>query len=118
MPPPSGPAAVIFEVWLADAKAYLDIAASLRPLLDGLDGFISVERFESLSEPGKYVSLSFWRDEASVAHWRNTNEHRAAQLAGREGVLRDYRLRIADVARDYGMDDRIQTPNDSKQANG
>lgn len=110
--------AVIFEVWPADAKAYLDIAADLRPLLDDLDGFISIERFESLSEPGKYVSLSFWRDETAVARWRNTSEHRAAQHAGRAGVLRDYQLRIADVTRNYGMDDRIQAPSDSKRANG
>lgn len=105
--------AVIFEVRPADRDAYLGIAANLRPLLDGIDGFISIERFESLAEPGKLLSLSFWRDEAAVAAWRNTEEHRAAQTAGRDGVLKDYRLRIAAVVRDYGIADRAQAPADS-----
>ena len=109
--------AVIFEVWPNDRKAYLDIAASLRPLLDSIDGFISIERFESLSEKGKLLSLSFWRDEAAVAAWRNQSEHRAAQAAGRGGVLRDYRLRIAGVMRDYGMTDREEAPADSRAVN-
>src|SRR5262249_10638703 len=94
--------AVIFEVEPADAR-YIDIAGELRPVLEGIDGFISVERFESLAKPGRYVSLSFWRDEAAVQAWRNTGEHRAAQAAGRGGVLRNYRLRVAEVTRDYGM---------------
>jgi heme-degrading monooxygenase HmoA len=106
--------AVIFEVEPADGGAYLDLAGELRPLLDGIDGFISIERFKSLSTPGKLVSLSFWRDEAAVAAWRNTDEHRRAQAAGRAGVLRDYRLRIAEVVRDYGMTDRASAPEDSR----
>jgi heme-degrading monooxygenase HmoA len=101
--------AVIFEVWPRDAQRYLDIAADLRPLLDGIDGFLSIERFESLSEKGKFVSLSFWRDEAAVAQWRNTETHRGAQSEGRQNVLKDYRLRIAGVIRDYGMTDRGRT---------
>lgn len=109
--------AVIFEVWPDDRAAYLDIAASLRPLLDGIDGFISIERFQSLGEEGKLLSLSFWRDEKAVAAWRNTGEHRAAQAAGRGGILRDYRLRIAGVVRDYGMTDRGEAPADSRAAN-
>ena len=81
--------AVIFEVWPAEGKtdAYLDIAGGLRPMLEGADGFISIERFESLVEPGKYLSLSFWRDEEAVAAWRRTREHRDAQAAGRGGVF-------------------------------
>ncbi len=110
--------AVIFEVWPGERDAYLDIAASLRPLLDGIDGFISIERFESLAEPGKLVSLSFWRDEDAVARWRNLDAHRKAQARGRGGVLRDYRLRIAEVSRDYGFEDRAQAPKDSRAANG
>jgi heme-degrading monooxygenase HmoA len=106
--------AVIFEVEPADGGAYLDLAGKLRPLLDGVDGFISIERFKSLSTPGKLVSLSFWRDEAAVAAWRNTDEHGRAQAAGRAGVLRDYRLRIAEVVRDYGMTDRASAPEDSR----
>ncbi len=106
--------AVIFEVWPNDQAAYLDIATSLRPLLDGIDGFLSIERFESLSEKGKLLSLSFWRDEQAVAAWRNLGEHRAAQAAGRGGILRDYRLRIAGVIRGYGMMDREQAPADSR----
>jgi heme-degrading monooxygenase HmoA len=109
--------AVIFEVWPNDRSAYLDIAAKLRTLLDGVDGFISIERFESLSEEGKLLSLSFWRDEDAVRAWRNMGEHRAAQAAGRGGILRDYRLRIAGVVRDYGMTDREEAPADSRSAN-
>lgn len=110
--------AVIFEVEPADADAYLRIAGELRPLLDEIDGFISVERFRSLSHPDKLVSLSFWRNEAAVAQWRNTAEHRAAQAAGRAGVLADYRLRIGAIVRDYGMHERNEAPEDSKGVNG
>jgi heme-degrading monooxygenase HmoA len=113
--------AVIFEVWPTDDAArarYLDIAAGLRPLLDDIDGFLSIERFESLSAPGKILSLSFWRDEEAVAQWRNVERHRAAQAAGRGGVFRDYRLRIAGIIRDYGMNDRAQAPADSRAVNG
>ena len=104
--------AVIFEVWPADRAAYLDIAARLRPLLDGIDGFLSIERFESLGESGKLLSLSFWRDEAAVSKWRNQEAHRAAQILGRASVLDDYRLRVAEVVRDYGPRDRTQAPGD------
>ena len=109
--------AVIFEVRPRDRQRYLDIAAELRPLLDGIDGFLSIERFESLSEPGKLVSLSFWRDEAAVTAWRNVEPHRAAQAEGRHHVLEDYRLRIAGVIRDYGMNDRAEAPTDSRAVN-
>lgn len=107
--------AVIFEVWPAEGRRpeYLDIAASLRPLLDEIDGFISIERFESLSEPGKMLSLSFFRDEQAVADWRQLEAHRRAQAKGRAGIFRDYRLRIAGVIRDYGRFERGQTPKDS-----
>jgi heme-degrading monooxygenase HmoA len=108
--------AVIFEVWPARREDYLDIAARLKPTLETIDGFISVERFESLTERGKMLSLSFFRDEAAVEAWRNVAEHRAAQAEGRGGVFRDYRLRIASVIRDYGMNDRAQAPVDSKAA--
>jgi heme-degrading monooxygenase HmoA len=112
--------AVIFEVWPAEGERghYLDIAADLRPLLGGIDGFISIERFESITEPGKILSLSIWRDEDAVAAWRALEPHRAAQLAGREGVFRDYRLRVAHVVRDYGMTERDEAPADSRMAHG
>jgi heme-degrading monooxygenase HmoA len=108
--------AVIFEVTMEECERgrYLDIAAELRPLLDGIDGFLSIERFQSLNEPGKLLSLSFWRDERAVAAWRNTPEHRSAQAIGRAEVFRDYRLRIATVARDYGMQAREEAPRDSR----
>lgn len=108
--------AVIFEAEPRDDQrdAYLGIAADLRPLLAEIDGFISIERFESLSQPGKLLSLSFWRDEAAIAQWRNMEAHRAAQAAGRAKVFRDYRLRIAHVARDYGLREREQAPADSQ----
>jgi|KBSSwiStaDraftv2_1062776.scaffolds.fasta_scaffold2341936_2 heme-degrading monooxygenase HmoA len=112
--------AVIFEVWPADGhkQTYLDIAASLRPELERIDGFISIERFQSLTDETKLLSLSFWRDEAAVAAWRNVEHHRAAQKRGREGVFRDYRLRIASVVRDYGMTERAEAPADSRATNG
>jgi heme-degrading monooxygenase HmoA len=108
--------AVIFEVYPQDGhkQEYLDIAASLRPLLDEIDGFLSIERFESLATPGKLLSLSFWRDEQAVATWRTLEAHRAAQARGRAEVFKDYRLRIAAVVRDYGMLDRAQAPQDSQ----
>jgi len=107
--------AIIFEVWpKANHKQdYLDIAASLRPMLETIDGFISVERFESLTEPGKMLSLSFFRDEAAVQAWRNLTVHRAAQAKGRAEVFADYCLRVASVIRDYGMQEREQAPRDS-----
>ena len=112
--------AVIFEVWPKPdrKKEYLDIAAELRPLLNRIDGFISIERFESLSEPGKILSLSFFRDEAAVQAWRNIAEHRKAQAKGRGELFSDYRLRIAGVIRDYGMRERGQVPGDSQTAHG
>jgi len=108
---------VIFEVWPAEGRRqeYLDIAAALRPLLDQVDGFISIERFESLYEPGKILSLSFFRDEEAVAKWRALEQHRSAQAKGRASIFRDYRLRIAGVIRDYGMFNREQVPADSKE---
>lgn len=112
--------AVIFEVWPADGRLqdYLDLAAVLRNDLEHSDGFISVERFASLSTPGKYVSLSFWRDEAAVQAWRNRAGHRLAQAKGREGVFADYRLRVAAVVRDYGLHDRALAPPDSVAVHG
>jgi len=110
--------AVIFEVEPAAGcrQAYLDIAAELRPLLDGIDGFLSIERFESLTQPGKILSLSFWRDEAAVGEWRHLEAHRAAQAKGRSGLFADYRLRVAAVVRDYGLNRRAETPPDRKAA--
>ncbi|HNB28714.1 MAG TPA: antibiotic biosynthesis monooxygenase [Alphaproteobacteria bacterium] len=110
--------AVIFEVWPDPRRRqdYFDLAAELRPLLSLIDGFIGIERFESLSEPGKILSLSFWRDEAAVAEWRAIAEHRAAQAKGRAGIFRNYRLRVAGVLRDYGMNERAQAPQDSRAA--
>lgn len=105
--------AVIFEVDPADAEAYFRIAAELRPLLEELDGFISIERFQSLSDKKRILSLSFWRDEAAVAQWRTLEAHRLAQGEGRARIFRDYRLRVAHVLRDYGMYDRDEAPTQS-----
>ncbi|WP_223633713.1 antibiotic biosynthesis monooxygenase [Corallococcus sp. EGB] len=112
--------AVIFEVSTHDEhrQRYLDLAAQLRPLLSGIDGFISIERFQSLSTPGKLLSLSFWRDEAAVAEWRRQEAHREAQREGRDGVFNDYRLRVAHVVRDYGLKDRAAVPADSRTVHG
>ena len=112
--------AVVFEFVPrpGERQTYLDIAADLRPELEGIDGFISVERFQSLAEPEKILSLSFFRDEAAVARWRATAPHRAAQAAGRSHVFARYRLRVAEVLRDYGMDERDGAPGDSRAAHG
>jgi len=112
--------AVIFEVVPNEGRRqdYLGMAAGLKPLLETIDGFLSIERFESLTEPGKVLSLSFWRDEAAVAAWRNLEPHRRAQAAGRHEIFQDYRLRIAQVVRDYGMTERAEAPADSRARNG
>jgi len=104
--------AVLFEAWPEPGHRdrYFDLAAALRPQLDAIDGFLGIERFESLTEPGKLLSLSWWRDEAAITAWRGHGPHRAAQAEGRAEIFRDYRLRIATVARDYGRDDRAQAP--------
>lgn len=108
--------AVIFEVEPAEGQRdrYLDIAAALAPQLSRIPGFISIERFQSLVNPGKVLSLSFWTDEEAVARWRNLAPHREAQTVGRASVFKDYRLRVAHVARDYGMREREQVPGDSE----
>lgn len=107
--------AVIFEAFPAEGKweEYLDIAASLKADLNKIEGFISIERFQSISHKEKILSLSFWKDEDSVAQWRNFEEHRKAQAKGRRSIFDDYRLRVAQVTRDYGMNERSQTPRDS-----
>lgn len=106
--------AVIFEAQPTDAgqATYLALAKALRSELDQIDGFISIERFESLSTPGKIVSLSFWRDQAALAAWRAHVGHQKAQGEGRDGAFADYRLRVASVIRDYGLNDRAEAPND------
>jgi heme-degrading monooxygenase HmoA len=108
--------AVIFEVWPKPEhkQQYLDLAAELRPILETIDGFISVERFESLTEKGKILSLSFFRDEAAVEAWRNIAQHRKTQSQGRARIFANYRLRVAGVIRDYGLNDRAQAPQDSR----
>ena len=111
--------AVIFQVKPKPGKqgGYFDLAAELRPLLEEIDGFLSIERFESLAEPGKILSLSFWRDEAAIEEWRKLEKHRRAQKAGRERLFEDYSLHVVEVVRAYGMHDRRQAPPDSKAAN-
>lgn len=112
--------AVIFEVTPSEGcmDSYLDLAARLKPELEGIDGFVSVERFQSLTDPAKLLSLSFWRDEDAVAAWRNRAHHRAAQAAGRSGTFAGYRLRVAHVLRDYGLNDRAEAPEDSRARHG
>lgn len=112
--------AVIFEVvpHAAHRQDYLDAAAQLRAHLETMDGFISVERFQSLAQPDKILSLSFWRDEEAVRRWRNHGLHRNIQSAGRERLFEDYRLRVAAVVRDYGMQERAEAPGDSVGVHG
>jgi heme-degrading monooxygenase HmoA len=108
--------AVIFEVWPAEGRApeYFSLAAALKADLEKIDGFVSVERFESLTTKGKFLSLSFWRGEDAIRRWRNLEGHRAAQAKGRGGVFADYRLRVASVVRDYGFNERSGAPSDSR----
>jgi heme-degrading monooxygenase HmoA len=112
--------AVIFEVWPHEARAqeYFDLAAALKTDLEKVDGFLSIERFESLTTKGKYLSLSFWRDEEAVQVWRNIEGHRKVQAQGRESIFADYRLRVAHVLRDYGMTERADAPADSRAIHG
>jgi heme-degrading monooxygenase HmoA len=112
--------AVIFEFTPAEGR-FVDYKALAEGLADDVrqsDGFISIERFESINTKGKFVSLSFWRDEEAVRKWRNLQKHREAQKKGRGGIFRSYRLRVAQVLRDYTMDERGQTPKDSQQVHG
>ncbi len=112
--------AIIFEVTPAEGKrdAYLDIAAAMRPLVEEVEGFLSVERFESLTNPGKLLSISFFEDEAAVQRWRQLTAHRGAQRKGREEIFAGYRLRVCHVLRDYGMEDRTEAPEDSLAEHG
>ena len=112
--------AIIFESrpYPDQKDRYLDAAARLKPLLADIDGFISVERFQSLTDPEKILSISFWRDEEAVAKWRQVEQHRRIQEAGRKAIFADYRLRVASVIRDYGLKDRDEAPADSKVAHG
>ncbi|MCL6417065.1 antibiotic biosynthesis monooxygenase [Aestuariirhabdus sp. Z084] len=112
--------AVIFEL---EPKAqhtdqYFELAGDLKPLLEQIDGFISIERFQSLNHSGRYLSLSFWENEEAVSQWRNQLTHRQAQQAGRDYIFKDYRLRVAEVLRDYGLHQRDQTPDDSRLLHG
>ncbi|MEM9762662.1 MAG: antibiotic biosynthesis monooxygenase [Pseudomonadota bacterium] len=107
--------AVIFEVEPAEGalEGYMALAGSLKSEVEAIDGFISVERFESMTTPGKLVSISFWRDEAALEAWRNRPRHRAAQVKGRTGMMAGYRLRVASVIRDYGLEARAEAPADA-----
>ena len=112
--------AVIFEFTPAPGRRqeYLDLAAGLSSAVKDFDGFISIERFQSITDPEKFVSLSFWRDEEAVRRWRNLQQHREAQAKGRGGIFAKYQLRIAQVSRDYTMDERSQAPADSRKVHG
>jgi len=107
--------AIIFEVIPAAGRKqdYLDIAAAMRPMVEEIDGFISVERFQSLTDPDKYLSISFFEDEAAVDRWRNVTEHRKAQVKGRKDIFDDYRIRVVKILRDYSMTKRSEVPKDS-----
>jgi heme-degrading monooxygenase HmoA len=110
--------AIIFEVFPKQGKMeeYLDIAAEIRPIAEATEGFISVERFQSITNPDKYLSISFFEDEAAVDRWRNLMEHRKAQ--GRKEIFDDYRIRVVEVLRDYSMTQRNDVPKDSLASHG
>lgn len=110
--------AVIFEVMPKSSgkDQYLQIASELRQILNDIDGFISIERFQSLTEKNKILSLSFWENEEAVKKWRNLEAHRLAQMKGRKELFQDYRIRVSTVIRDYSFIERDQVPEDSKLA--
>jgi heme-degrading monooxygenase HmoA len=110
--------AVIFELEPRDGAAprYFELATALRPAREQIEGFVSIERFESVTRPGHYLSLSIWRDEAAVRAWRCQAQHRSAQQEGRGAVFASYRLRVATIVRDYGLDERDEAPADSRAA--
>ncbi len=112
--------AVIFEVVpnAENKQEYLDIASELKPYLSNIDGFISIERFSSLQDPNKILSLSYWKDEEAVAEWRNLESHRDAQSKGRNYIFKNYSLKVANVIRAYGMHDRDELPDDSRLSHG
>lgn len=112
--------AIIFEVIPASGQRdhYLELAARLKPELEQIEGFVSVERFQSLANPDKLLSLSWFTDEAAVSRWRQHMAHRSAQAAGRGGVFQDYRLRVASLIRDYGLEERGGAPADSRTIHG
>ncbi len=112
--------AVIFELRLAEGQrdTYLNLAARLREELSKVEGFLSIERFQSITDPGKMVSISFWENEEALTQWRQIEMHRAAQAAGRRNIFTDYRLRVAEVSRDYTLTDREQAPADSRALHG
>ncbi len=112
--------AVIFEVEPEEGMTgpYLEMAAKMRALVETVPGFISVERFESITNPGKLLSLSFWENEAALENWRQMAEHRAAQTAGRNRMFKGYRLKVVSVMRDYGKHDRDDAPADSRALHG
>jgi len=112
--------AVIFEFTPAEGRfpEYLKLVGELKADLDKAEGFISLERFESITNKGKFVSLQFWKDEESVRKWRNLQKHREAQKKGRKEVFDSYRLRVCSVIRDYEMDRREQAPKDSVEIHG
>ncbi|MGJ3353358.1 antibiotic biosynthesis monooxygenase family protein [Providencia sp. Je.9.19] len=107
--------AVIFELQANEGQQenYLALAQQLKESLIEINGFISIERFQSLSDNNKLLSLSFWESEEAVMVWRNTELHRLAQAKGRESILKYYRLRVASVIRDYGLNEREMVPSDS-----
>jgi heme-degrading monooxygenase HmoA len=112
--------AVIFEFTAADGRFadYKQLAEGLGEEVRRFDGFLSIERFQSISDPARFVSLSFWRDEEAVRRWRNLQKHREAQAKGRRGIFSNYRLRICSVIRDYGMQERGEAPKDSQLLHG
>ena len=112
--------AVIFEFTAADGRLadYKQLAEGLNEEVRRFDGFISIERFQSISDPARFVSLSFWRDEDTVRQWRNVQKHRQAQAKGRRGIFSSYRLRVCSVIRDYGMKERGEAPKDSIAVHG
>ncbi|ADG94717.1 Antibiotic biosynthesis monooxygenase [Arcobacter nitrofigilis DSM 7299] len=111
--------AVIFEVWpnRNGKEEYLNIASQLKLFLEEQKGFISIERFQSLTNQDKLLSLSFWEDEGAITIWRNLLEHRIAQKKGRNELFDDYRIRVSEVVRDYSMSQRNEIPEDSKDIN-
>ena len=101
--PENSKVVVLFEVTpTAEGKVrYLELAAQLKLLLSDAKGFIHSERFSSLNEEGKLLSLNVWENEESVKKWRNELHHRMSQSEGRERLFENYRITVAYVIREY-----------------
>ncbi len=109
---------VLFEVTPTKEgmEKYLELASMLKPMLSGFDGFISAERFQSLNNEGKLLSMNVWENEEAIEKWRNTLSHRMSQLEGKNKLFESYKITVCNTIREYSNTDRKNAPQDSNKA--